>query len=182
MDLPGTALILPGVICLLLLALQWGGTKYSWNDGRITALLVLAGLLVIGFVVVQIHSGERATMPNASFCSGTSGVRCDGLLCCYALLRMLHFSSDECILTVIFISTGTGLLSTLQVNSGHAEWIDYQDIFGAGVGLGLQAAFTAAQTALELTDTPIGITIMMSPRALVPLSWSLWRRMCLRIN
>jgi hypothetical protein len=59
------------------------------------------------------------------------------------------------------MSIGTGLLSTLQVNSGHAEWIGYQVIFGAGVGLGLQAAFTAAQTALALADVPIGTAIVM---------------------
>jgi MFS family permease len=66
MDLPGTALILPGVICLLL-ALQWGGTTYPWKNGRIIALLVLAGLLLIGFVIVQIYSGERATVPARVF-------------------------------------------------------------------------------------------------------------------
>lgn len=66
MDLPGTALMLPGVVCLLL-ALQWGGTTYSWKDGRIIALLVLAGLLLIGFVVVQIYSGERAIVPARVF-------------------------------------------------------------------------------------------------------------------
>lgn len=64
-------------------------------------------------------------------------------------------------LTVIFTSIGAGLLSTLQINSGHAEWIGYQVIFGAGVGLGLQSAFTAAQTALELADVPIGTAIVM---------------------
>jgi hypothetical protein len=64
-------------------------------------------------------------------------------------------------LTVIFMSVGTGLLTTLQVNSGHAEWIGYQVIFGAGVGLGLQCAFTAAQTALPLADVPIGTAIIM---------------------
>lgn len=63
--------------------------------------------------------------------------------------------------TVIVMSIGTGLLSTLQVNSGYAEWIGYQAISRAGVGLGLQAAFTAAQTALELADVPIGTAIVM---------------------
>jgi hypothetical protein len=64
-------------------------------------------------------------------------------------------------LTVIFTSIGAGLLSTLQINSDHAEWIGYQVIFGAGVGLGLQSAFTATQTALELADVPIGTAIVM---------------------
>lgn len=66
MDLPGTFLIMPGVVCLLL-ALQWGGTTYPWQNGRIIALLVLACLLLIGFVIVQVFSGERATVPARVF-------------------------------------------------------------------------------------------------------------------
>ncbi|KAK3044383.1 MFS sugar transporter, partial [Coniosporium uncinatum] len=36
-DLLGTAVFLPGVICLLL-ALQWGGSKYPWGNWRIIIL------------------------------------------------------------------------------------------------------------------------------------------------
>jgi hypothetical protein len=53
MDLPGTAIFLPAVICLLL-ALHWGGSKYEWKNGRVIALLVLAGLLIVAFLVVQV--------------------------------------------------------------------------------------------------------------------------------
>jgi MFS family permease len=66
MDLPGTLCFLPGVVCLLL-ALQWGGTRYEWSNGRVIALLVLAGVLIIGFVVIQIYSGEDATVPTRVF-------------------------------------------------------------------------------------------------------------------
>lgn len=78
-----------------------------------------------------------------------------------SLTTAIGYYTQFVYLTVIFMSIGTGLLSTLQVNSGHAEWIGYQVIFGAGVGLGLQAAFTAAQTALALADVPIGTAIVM---------------------
>lgn len=65
-DLEGTALFLPAIICLLL-ALQWGGSKYEWKSGRIVALLVIAGLLVIGFLVVQWWKQEDATVPPRVF-------------------------------------------------------------------------------------------------------------------
>ncbi|KAI9683361.1 MAG: hypothetical protein M1829_005433 [Trizodia sp. TS-e1964] len=58
----GTALFIPAIICLLL-ALQWGGQKYEWNNGRIIALFVIAGLLIAGFVAVQIWKQDMATVP-----------------------------------------------------------------------------------------------------------------------
>ena len=61
-DLIGTALLLPAVICLLL-ALQWGGTQYPWKSARIISLFCVFGVLAIGFIYVQITSGERATLP-----------------------------------------------------------------------------------------------------------------------
>ncbi|KAF2206021.1 MFS general substrate transporter [Delitschia confertaspora ATCC 74209] len=65
-DLPGTAVFLPCVICLLL-ALQWGGSKYPWKSGRIIALLVIAGLLALTFFAIQIWKQEDATVPPRVF-------------------------------------------------------------------------------------------------------------------
>lgn len=62
LDPVGTVLFLPGVICFLL-ALQWGGSKYPWNNARVIALFVLAGVLLIAFIVVQIWRQEDATIP-----------------------------------------------------------------------------------------------------------------------
>lgn len=62
LDLYGVVLFLPSLVCLLL-ALQWGGTTYAWNSGRIIALFVVAGLCCIGFVAVEIKQGDRATIP-----------------------------------------------------------------------------------------------------------------------
>jgi hypothetical protein len=61
-DLVGTAVFLPLVVCLLL-ALQWGGSKYAWNSGTIIALLVVAGLLLIAFIGVQIWKQDNGTVP-----------------------------------------------------------------------------------------------------------------------
>ncbi|KAF2034714.1 MFS general substrate transporter [Setomelanomma holmii] len=65
-DLEGTALFLPAIICLLL-ALQWGGSKYEWKSGRIIALFVIFGLLIIGFIIIQWWKQENATVPPRVF-------------------------------------------------------------------------------------------------------------------
>jgi MFS family permease len=62
LDLEGTMFFPPAITCLLL-ALKWSGTKYEWKDARVIVLFVLFGLLITGFVAVQIWKQERATMP-----------------------------------------------------------------------------------------------------------------------
>jgi MFS family permease len=84
LDFAGTSVFIPGTICLLL-ALQWGGSEYAvrfprpkpqyrqpanerqWGSGRIIALLVLAAVLLIIFVVVQIKMPNTATVPPRIF-------------------------------------------------------------------------------------------------------------------
>ena len=61
-DIFGTIVFLPMIVCLLL-ALQWGGSKYSWNNGRIIALLVIFVLLLIAFVGIQLWKKDNATVP-----------------------------------------------------------------------------------------------------------------------
>lgn len=62
----GTAVLIPGVVSLLL-ALQWGGQTYAWNDRRIIALLTLAGVLLCAFVAVQVLRADTATIPPRIF-------------------------------------------------------------------------------------------------------------------
>lgn len=58
----GTAIFMPCVISLLL-ALQWGGSKYPWSNGRIIALFIVFGILAIAFGLVQIWKQDNATVP-----------------------------------------------------------------------------------------------------------------------
>jgi hypothetical protein len=58
----GTAIFIPAIISLLL-ALQWGGTKYPWSNGRIIGLFVVFGVLAIAFLFVQWRQQDNATVP-----------------------------------------------------------------------------------------------------------------------
>lgn len=61
-DIYGTIVFLPMVICLLL-ALQWGGSKYDWNSGTIIALLVVFAVLAASFIAIQFWKKDNATVP-----------------------------------------------------------------------------------------------------------------------
>ncbi|KAF5865303.1 hypothetical protein ETB97_004511 [Aspergillus alliaceus] len=62
LDLPGTMLFMPSIICVLL-ALQWGGTTYTWSNTRIIALFIAFGILLLSFLGVQWWQQDKATIP-----------------------------------------------------------------------------------------------------------------------
>jgi hypothetical protein len=62
LDLLGASVLIPAIICLLL-ALQWGGSTYPWNNSRIIGLFVGFGCLITIFIVTQIKLGDNATLP-----------------------------------------------------------------------------------------------------------------------
>ncbi|KAL6365796.1 hypothetical protein LRP88_00371 [Fusarium phalaenopsidis] len=66
LDIYGTVLFIPGTI-FLVFSLQWGGLVHAWNDGRVIVLLVLAGLLLLGFAMVQVFLPKTATIPPRIF-------------------------------------------------------------------------------------------------------------------
>jgi hypothetical protein len=203
-DLEGSILFLPAIICLLL-ALQWGGSKYEWGSARIIALLVLFVVLITGFLTVQWWKQENATVPPRVFLNrnvwggalfvamlgaaffvmvyflpiwfqaikGASATD-SGIMNLPAILGLVIFSilaggavtalgyyTPFMLVSAVLIPIGSGLLSTLEVDTGSPKWIGYQVIFGAGIGLGMQQALIAVQTVLPDNDVPIGTAIMM---------------------
>ncbi|KAJ5604681.1 hypothetical protein N7510_009835 [Penicillium lagena] len=63
LDPIGFCLIAPAIVCLLF-ALQWGGQKYAWSDGRIIALFVVAGFLCLAFLTSQVWQAGQGTIPS----------------------------------------------------------------------------------------------------------------------
>jgi hypothetical protein len=61
-DLLGALFLICSIVCLLL-ALQWGGTTYPWHNSKIWGCLLGFGLLIIIFIGLQVHRGDRATLP-----------------------------------------------------------------------------------------------------------------------
>ena len=63
-------------------------------------------------------------------------------------------------------TVGCGLLSTLQVHSGPGQWVGYQVIASAGLGMAVQQGVIAVQTVLTLDQIPIGIATVISMQSL----------------
>ncbi|KAL4812404.1 major facilitator superfamily domain-containing protein [Aspergillus spinulosporus] len=62
LDPLGVFFLLPAITSLLL-ALQWGGATWPWDNWRIIVLFVVGGVCAFGFFAVQIWQQDRATIP-----------------------------------------------------------------------------------------------------------------------
>ncbi|KAJ5110577.1 MFS multidrug transporter [Penicillium argentinense] len=66
LDLLGLVVFVPCIVCLVF-ALQWGGSTYTWDDGRIIALLVVFGVTLLTWLTIQYIKKEYATVPGRIF-------------------------------------------------------------------------------------------------------------------
>jgi hypothetical protein len=76
------------------------------------------------------------------------------------LVSLVGYYTPFMVLGAILSTIGLGLLSTLQVHSGPAQWIGYQVLYGIGTGLGLQQGWTVVQAALPSSDVPQATAIV----------------------
>ncbi|KAJ5781387.1 uncharacterized protein N7518_009870 [Penicillium psychrosexuale] len=132
----------------------WASSMYG--SCIIAAFFTMMYYLPIWFQAIKGASPVRSgimTLPTIiSFVIfSTSGGALTSLAGCHAPFACL---------SVVLTATGSGLLSTLEVQTGTGKWIGYQILFGAGSGLGILTALTPAQ-ALPVADIAIGTAIIM---------------------
>ncbi|KAF4452078.1 hypothetical protein F53441_5010 [Fusarium austroafricanum] len=95
-DFFGTLLAVPA-ITMLLMALQWGGTKFGWGTWQIILPLVFCGLLFIGFGFLQYRQGDNALLPprilkQRSIIAGMwYGACCEGVLAVTEYYMSIYF-------------------------------------------------------------------------------------------
>lgn len=152
----GTLAFVPAIVCLLI-AMQWGGSKYEWSSGRIIALLVMFGVLMIAFIIIQVWKGEAATVPPRimkhsqqiaatlfAFCFGGSFFvmiyylpiwfqAVQGVSAVQSGIRNLPFLLAVTVMTII----SGGMITNL---GWHVPWAYFCTVFMA-VGAGLMMTF-----------------------------------------
>jgi hypothetical protein len=55
--------VFAGAVTSLLLGLQYGGSVYSWSDGRTIACLVIGVALSLGLLLIEWWKGDDAIVP-----------------------------------------------------------------------------------------------------------------------
>ncbi|KAL2814836.1 major facilitator superfamily domain-containing protein [Aspergillus cavernicola] len=84
-------LVFTGSIVCLLLALQWGGTTYSWSSGRVIALLVVAAVSFGGFVAFEVLRKDDATIPRSVILNRTAGLCLVYAFCSSAAVNVIDY-------------------------------------------------------------------------------------------
>jgi hypothetical protein len=70
------------------------------------------------------------------------------------------------LLAPVLAAIGSGLLSTLQVDSGHSKWLGYQALYGIGAGLGIQLPVTAVQATVARINLASATVIVLFCQAM----------------
>lgn len=76
------------------------------------------------------------------------------------LITQLGYYNPWILLGLALMSIGSGLFTTLQVDSGNASMIGYQVVYGLGSGMFMTGPLIAVQAVLSPKDTPMGIAIV----------------------
>ncbi|KAJ5908934.1 hypothetical protein N7495_001616 [Penicillium taxi] len=84
-------LIFTGSIVCLLLALQWGGTTYPWNSGKVIAPLVVAGVSFAAFLAYESFREGEAMIPRSIIFNRTAGLCMLYAFCSSAAFNIIDY-------------------------------------------------------------------------------------------
>ncbi|KAK0712206.1 efflux pump [Apiosordaria backusii] len=84
------------------------------------------------------------------------------------ILQKMGYVIPLGVFATILLSTGSGLLSTLQPDSSVGMWVGYQIMTGIGSGAGLQLAILAIQGVTTGEELSSGMAFMVFTQSLAP--------------
>nr|L0E4G6.1 RecName: Full=MFS-type transporter phqF; AltName: Full=Paraherquamide biosynthesis cluster protein F [Penicillium fellutanum]AGA37273.1 efflux pump [Penicillium fellutanum] len=149
LDIPGLLLFLPTVFCLLL-ALQWGGAKYPWNNVRVIVLFVIFILAGGCWIFIQHSMKDQASVPprlirNRNVWSSAVYMGC--IVGSFIIILYYFPIWFQAVKGGSPIQSGTMILPIII---GLIVWL----------GFGFQLPFIAVQTALPRSDIPVATAIV----------------------
>ncbi|KAJ5670686.1 uncharacterized protein N7477_006049 [Penicillium maclennaniae] len=168
-----------GVLIIIFIGLQWWGqdratipprlikNRNVWGTAWYALAIGAAYFVMIYYLPIWFQSVKGATAIK-------SGIMNLPMIISVVLLGILAgglvtacgYYTPFMIASSIIMTIGAGLLSTLEVDSGHPKWIGYQAMFGIGLGMGMQMPMIVVQTALKTEDVPSGTALVMFAQTL----------------
>ena len=121
-----------------------------------SAFFVAIYYLPIWFQAVQGVSAYESGIRNIPFLVAAVV----GTILAGALVSKTGYYAPFMLASSAFTALGAGLLTTFDLDTGHAKWIGYQVVVGLGIGLGLQQPQIAIQAVLHISDIPVATALM----------------------
>ncbi|CAG8747820.1 9036_t:CDS:2 [Cetraspora pellucida] len=151
---------------LLLLPLNWAGSKYEWSDPIIIILLCLGGIGYIIFILIEAKFASKPIAPPT-----TSGLELLPFLMSIAFTdiftgqlvsRTVFFSYGTiCIFGSILMAVGSVFISMFSENTSEGQIVGYSIITGIGIGSIMQTSILAGQGIVQYKDIAT-VTAMLS--------------------
>lgn len=131
--------------------------------GSMVFMFLLSGsMMSIAYYIsvwFQAAQGQSAVQAGIRCLPMVLGLMLTGILAAIFTQKVGYYL-PMMLISPFISSIGAALLSTLQPNSGQGEWIGYQAMYGLGIGFGFQSSIMAAQTVLQRSDVPLGVSLM----------------------
>ncbi|CAE7012267.1 hypothetical protein PTNB73_00820 [Pyrenophora teres f. teres] len=171
-DWPGLVMFILGVGCIIL-AIQWGGTQYTWSSAQVVAPFVVGGILCIAFFVYEYLLGpgravarlfpqQRPMIPSTLFC------RADA-----SLLLVINFSTGISIVSAFyFISYYWQLAEGYSSSKAGVQLLFYLP----GLGLGVYSATLLCNKWPRQTYSPLLLGSIVECLGLTLLTYSVYIR------
>ncbi|KAF1951583.1 MFS general substrate transporter [Byssothecium circinans] len=105
----------------------------------------------------QVIKGESPIESGVHLLPTMAG-QCISALVSGILITKLGYYNPWILLGTAMMSVGCGLYTTMEVQSGMAEWIGYQALYGLGSGMFITGPLLAIQGVLTPEETPVGIS------------------------
>ncbi|PYH87112.1 MFS general substrate transporter [Aspergillus uvarum CBS 121591] len=151
----------------------WRGPKATLQLGLLRSRTTFACILYSGFMAASLYiiayyiplwfqtAREKSTLESGistlPMVLGLSG----SLFLSGSITSYIGYYTPALILGSCLLTVGTGLLTTLTLDTPTARWVIYQAIYGIGCGLGWQAPYIAVQTVLQSSTDAITLGIVL---------------------
>jgi MFS family permease len=137
-------------------------TRRTIVASSLTSMCVFGSLFVIIYYIPEWFQVIKGASPIKS---GVMNIalfipQIIGSIIAGTMITKLGYCNPWIMAGCIFSCIAAGLLSTFQVDTGHAAWIGYQVLCGLGFGFSMETPLTQAQTVLSLEEAGVGISLV----------------------
>ncbi|KAL2215155.1 putative MFS multidrug transporter [Thermoascus aurantiacus ATCC 26904] len=162
LDLVGFVLFAPAAIQLLL-ALQYGGNEFAWNNSCLVFGFLMSLLYCATYYLPIYFQAVKGVSPMLSGVYLLPSILSQLIAAVISgvLVEKLGYYPPYILVGSVVNAVADGLLSTFKPDTSTGKWIGYKILSGFGQGVGLQMPIVAVQNTLPPPLIPVAMALVM---------------------